>query len=104
MTETPFQIKHHHRYDLRDWIKDNFPFVIHYHNRLASEQLKTLERRAQEIYTACITVRDIDRRAHSAYIDYYRRDWENIEQHVKDKNYTALAEDLTTLLAAIEVE
>jgi len=103
--QTEFKIMHHHRYDLRDWIRDNFGFVeTTFPEGYSDSDLRTLEKRADEILNACKTVETIDLRVNSAYVDYYNRDWKNIEDACNEGDYTVLGVSLSTLLGAIDVE
>ena len=61
MNVTKFKIRMHHRYELREWIEENFPFVRKKHlGNYSPNELKLLESRASEIVDACSMVEQID--------------------------------------------
>ncbi len=96
-----FSYKYHHRYELRDWLKSEFPFLG---RNVKKQELPPLEQRAEEIWDACRTIRDIDISARSAYVAYYANDWKRIEKAVQDKDCKNLADSLYDLLLGIDVE
>lgn len=102
---TPFEIRYHHRYELRGWLQENFPFLRR-KNFLdySDEDRSLLEERAGEIVQACIVVESIDLRARSAYVDYYKNDWKTIKTAYVKKDYKTLSDALGELLSAIDVE
>lgn len=102
--QTPFKIEMHHRYDLRSWIQKNFAFVEKYREHYTQEEISIIERRALEIIDACRQVEEIDLRADSAYIDYYHEDWEAIRDTYQKRDFRGLAERLSILVNAIDVE
>lgn len=102
LTQTTFQINLHHRYDLRSWLRKNFPFVET--GDLSQNNLKLLEERADEITKACHQIETIDKQVGSAYIKYYQQDWKAIKQTTQNKDYPALARALNTLFTAIDWE
>jgi hypothetical protein len=102
---TRFEIKYHHRHELREWIKQNFPFVSRKGKwDLSQQEHKTLQERADEILDACRQVEERDLNANSSYIDYYKEDWQRIKQAHRDKDYTAMSEALQMLLDGIDFE
>lgn len=106
MTEKKsFRVKWHHRYDLRDWLTEQFPFLVEKHPTQFSEvDLATIRDRAIDIYEACMKIRNIDLNSGSAYISYYKNDWEKVEDTYLNKDHKGLAVALETLIDAINVE
>lgn len=105
MTErTPFKIKYHHRYELRDWLRKEFPFIDTYANQYSPEAISTIEERVGEIVDACRQIEEIDLRSGSAYIEYYREDWKRIKTFSKEGDYNELVRALNILVDAIDVE
>jgi hypothetical protein len=103
--ETKFQIKYHHRYELRNWIRENFPWVEHNVGRdYLPNDLLVLEKRANEVIDACNQVEQIDLRSDSAYVDYYQNDWNSIRNAANRKDFLGLAKALDCLLAGIDWE
>jgi hypothetical protein len=102
---TPFETRYHHRYELRSWLQENFPFVKNnVFGELSPQQHNLLVERAGEIVDACAKVESIDLRANSAYIDYYKDDWKHIKDAYARKDYTSLAKALDSLLVGIDWE
>ncbi|HHE36348.1 MAG TPA: hypothetical protein ENL16_00860 [Candidatus Woesearchaeota archaeon] len=104
-SRTPFEVKWHHRHDLRKWLEENFPFLreksfLNY----SSEDYALLEERAEEIVNACALVERIDIRARSDYVDYYADDWKKIKKAYADKDYRALGDALAELLISIDCQ
>jgi hypothetical protein len=106
---TPFKIGthftqgRHHRYDLREWVRSEFPFVessLGY----APNELLILEERAPEIVEACRQIEEIDTRAGSNYVGYYAPCWTQIRGAVKKRDFQELGEALDFLLCSIDVE
>ena len=102
---TEFTIKYHHRHDLRKWLRDNFDFVESTPSRNYSpEHLNILKSRANDILDACEQVESIDLRVKSAYVDYYKMDWQNIRDACNNKDFKKLGGSLADLLTAIDWE
>lgn len=99
--QTRFEIKYHHRHELREWIRTNFGWVEKRHD---DNKVYDLESRAVEILDACQQVEQIDIRNRSNYVDYYANDWKRIRHAVVEKDYKRLAEDLADLLTGIDWE
>ncbi|RMF56044.1 hypothetical protein D6745_00460 [Candidatus Woesearchaeota archaeon] len=100
-----FVIRKHHRHDLRDWIRANFPFIEEKSTfNYGPEDFKMLEERADEIYDACRKVEEIDLRAKSSYADYYKEDWDRIRTAYEKRDFVEMAYALKTLVDAIDAE
>jgi hypothetical protein len=103
--ETKFKVQYHHRYELRSWIRENFPWVEHgFRRNYAPNDLLALERRSSEVLNACSQVEQIDLRNNSAYIEYYANDWRRIKAVVAKKDFAGLADALDDLLCGIDWE
>ena|SRR3989338_7801279 len=103
MEKTGFRIKMHHRHDLRSWLEENFPFLRKSLN-YSQEDISKAAERAFEIVEACRVVEEIDLRARSAYVNYYKQDWQKIKKSYEERNYEAMCNALNILLGAIDVE
>ena len=102
---TKFKINMHHRYDLRDWLTDNFPFLREKSFlNFCQTNFSEIRVRASEIVDACMKVEKIDLRAGSAYIDYYKQDWMAIKEAYEKRDYEEMTKSLKTLIDAIDVE
>lgn len=98
----PFEIQGHHRHDLRSWLRQRFPFVEH--APYSQDELTYLGIHAGEVLLACYRVKDIDLAAGSAYIDYYKKDWETIEAACTERDFEKLGHALDDLLGGIDLE
>jgi len=94
----------HHRYNLRDWIKSEFGFIGGIRFNSDVKKLAILRARAREILFACEQVAEIDRRANSAFVEYYKSDWPRIREAVEKKDYMVLADALNDLKGGIDCE
>jgi len=103
--KTNFKIKYHHRYELREWLSENFPFLrTKSEFDYGEEEAKQVEGRTVEIVDACRQVEEIDLRSRSEYVDYYKQDWRAIRKFYAEKDYVKMARALNVLLDAIDVE
>lgn len=104
-TGRQFVIHGHHRYDLREWLRNEFGFVEKDgKNHYREDDLNYFESRMKEVLDACEKVEETDIRGNSAYIKYYADDWQKIRDMFNQNDTAGMAEALSELLAGIDWE
>lgn len=99
----PFQIKMHHKYDFRDWVRDQFPELGRYSH--SGEFYSALEERFDEVHDAVMQVFDIIMtRSVPVLQDYYRQDLHNLREAYEQHDTQNYAKHLNAFLGAIGVE
>jgi len=102
----PFEPKFHGRLEFRNWLGEEFSFVLKKHpSNYETHEIKLLEENAEYLETIILDhFHTRLKKTQSAYLDYYSEDISAIKESVSQKNYQKLGESLKTLKEAIDYE